>query len=206
MSALIVTGTDTGIGKTVLSAGLTLALGASYWKPVQSGLEEASDSETVAALSGRPTLPEAYRLARPASPHLSAAAEGVAIDLDRLALPPVAGPLVVEGAGGVMVPLTRQATFLDLFARWGAPVILGARTALGTINHTLLSLAALRGAGCAVLGVVFLGPPAPEVEATITEMGRTPRLGGIAPLAPLTRATLAAAMAGVDLDRIRGAR
>ncbi|NRB19058.1 MAG: ATP-dependent dethiobiotin synthetase BioD [Rhodobacteraceae bacterium] len=177
MSAIIVTGTDTSIGKTVFSAGLVAALGASYWKPVQSGLEEETDSQIVARLSGRPVLPEGYLLKLPASPHLSAEAEGVEIDPGTLSLPQVDGVLVVEGAGGVMVPLNRETLFVDMFARWGAPVILCARTQLGTINHTLLSLQALRGAGCDVVGVVFIGAAEAEVEDTICQFGKVAHLG-----------------------------
>jgi len=205
MSALIVTGTDTGVGKTVFAAGLAAALGASYWKPVQAGLDGATDSEVVEALSGARVLPEAYRLERPASPHLAAADMGIEISLDRLALPEVAGRLVVEGAGGVMVPLSREHVFLDLFARWQAPVLLVARTALGTINHVSLSLMALRAAGCEVIGVVFIGAAEPAVEQTITErldvahLGRLPRLDDLSP------ASLAAAFRAIDLDTIRRA-
>jgi len=177
MSAIVVTGTDTGIGKTVFSAGLTAALQASYWKPVQSGLEEETDSQVVARLSGRPVLPEGYLLQLPASPHLSAEAEGVVIDPDTLDLPQVEGVLVAEGAGGLMVPLNREVLYLDLFARWGAPVILCARTQLGTINHTLLSLQALRTAGCDVVGVVFIGDAETEVEETICQFGKIAHLG-----------------------------
>ncbi|MEP0156098.1 dethiobiotin synthase [Pseudophaeobacter sp.] len=174
---LVVTGTDTGIGKTVFSAGLVQALQASYWKPVQSGLEEETDSEIVARLSAGTVLAEGYRLQPPASPHLSAEAEGVEIDPDHLALPQLDGPLVVEGAGGVMVPLNRDLLYLDLFARWRAPVILCARTQLGTINHTLLSLRALRDAGCRVIGVAFIGTAEPEVEETIVQFGKVAHLG-----------------------------
>lgn len=117
-------------------------LGRDILEAVQSGLEEETDTEIVARLSGRPVLPEAYRLQIPASPHLSAEAEGAEIDT-LLDIPEVDGPLVVEGAGGLMVPLNRQVTYLDVFARWQRPVILCARTQLGTINHTLLSLRAL---------------------------------------------------------------
>ncbi len=192
MTAFIVTGTDTGIGKTVFAAGLTARLGAHYWKPVQAGLDPATDSQTVACLSGRPVLPEAWRLSMPASPHIAARAEGVAIDPEALILPPQR-PLVVEGAGGVMVPLTPDTPFLHVFARWRLPVILCARTALGTINHSLLSLAALRAAGVAVHGVAFIGDPAPEVEATIADMGAVRHLGRLPFLAQLTPATLRAA-------------
>ncbi len=203
MSALIVTGTDTGIGKTVFAAGLTAALGASYWKPVQSGLEDMTDSETVRALSGAAVLPEGYRLAMPASPHLSAEDMGVQIDLSRLSLPQVSGPLVVEGAGGIMVPLTRERFFLDLFRQWQAPIVLVARTALGTINHTALSLMALRHAGCTVVGVTFVGKAEPEVEQTIVQMCDTRHLGRLPYLDNLSRTTLADAFAAIDLDTIR---
>jgi len=205
MTAVIVTGTDTGVGKTVFSAGLTAALGARYWKPVQSGLEDETDSQIVARLSGQSALPETYLLNLPASPHLSAEAEGVEIDLDRLTLPQTDGPLVVEGAGGVMVPLTRQAYYLDLFARWQAPVILVARTALGTINHTTLSLMALRGAGCPVVGVAFIGDAESDVEQTIIQMSDVPHLGRLGRIEDLNRDTLRHAFKEIDMDTIRGA-
>lgn len=205
MSALIVTGTDTGVGKTVFAAGLAAALGAGYWKPVQSGLEGATDSETVRALSGVKPLPETYRLNMPASPHLSAEEMGIDISLDRLALPEVAGPLVVEGAGGVMVPLNREAFFLDLFVLWQAPIVLVARTVLGTINHTTLSLMALRGAGCAVIGVAFVGDAEPEVERTIVKMCEVRHLGRLPHIGNLSRETLSDAFGAIDLDTIRSA-
>lgn len=203
MSALIITGTDTGVGKTVFSAGLTAALEATYWKPVQSGLEDATDTEVVRTLSGAEVLPEAYRLNMPASPHLSAEDMGVEIDLAQLALPRVDGPLVVEGAGGVMVPLNRQVFYLDLFTQWKAPVVLVARTALGTINHTALSLMALRNAGCDVIGVAFVGDPEPEVEQTVAQMCKTRHLGRLPYLSNLTRENLVDAFQNIDLDAIR---
>ena len=134
MPAIIVTGTDTDIGKTVFAAGPTARLNATYWKPIQSGLEGETDRQTVARLTGRPTLPEAAVFRLPASPHIAAAAEGRRIDETGLILPALR-PLVVEGAGGLMVPLNNDATMLDLFARWRAPVILCARTSLGTIRY-----------------------------------------------------------------------
>jgi len=205
MSALIITGTDTGVGKTVFSAGLTAALEATYWKPVQSGLEDATDTDIVRDLSGAEVLPEAYRLNMPASPHLSAEEMGVEIDLAQLALPQVDGPLVVEGAGGVMVPLNRQVFYLDLFTQWKAPVVLVARTALGTINHTALSLMALRNAGCDVIGVAFVGDPEPEVEQTIAQMCKTRHLGRLPYLSDLKRENLTDAFQNIDLDAIRRA-
>ena len=192
---IVVAGTDTGIGKTIFSAGLTAALGARYWKPVQSGLEEETDSECVARLTGRPTLAEVYRLQMPASPHLAAEAEGVHIDPSRLTPPNAPGPLVIEGAGGLLVPLNRKTLYIDVFARWGSPVALCARTALGTINHSLLSIQALRAAGCPILGVAFVGAPEPAVEDTIAEMGAVKRLGRLPPIEPLTGETLSQAFA-----------
>lgn len=195
---IIVTGTDTGIGKTVFAAGLAGALGAIYWKPIQSGLLEETDTETVLRLSGldaRQILPEAYRLKTPASPHLAAAIDNVVIDPDRLALPQADRPLVVEGAGGLLVPLTRDVTYIDMMARWGAPVVLCARTSLGTINHSLLSLEALRARGIPVLGIAFIGDENAESERIIVEMSGIRRLGRLPHLLQLTRETLKAAFA-----------
>ena len=200
MNRLIVTGTDTGIGKTVVAAGLVARLGARYWKPVQAGLDEETDSEVVAQLvPGARVLPEAYRLATPCSPHEAAARDGVVIDDAALGLPAGDGPLVVEGAGGVLVPLREDWLFADQFARWGLPVVLVARTGLGTINHTLLSLEALRARGCAVSGVVFVGPENVETERVTGAMGGVRRIGRLGWLESLTPETLAAAVAGFDL-------
>lgn len=185
----VVTGTDTDIGKTVFAAGLCGLLGASYWKPVQAG--EPGDRETVAELAGARTLAEAYRLKLAASPHQAAAAEGIVIDPDRLAPPD--GPLVIEGAGGLMVPLTRQTLFIDVFARWQIPLILCARTALGTINHTLLSLATIRARNIPLQGVAFIGAANDESESVITELGEVNRLGRLPQLSPLTPDNLRAA-------------
>jgi dethiobiotin synthetase len=196
---LIVTGTDTGIGKTVFAAALAGALGAHYWKPVQAGIEEEGpDAQRVGFLGGLPegkVLAEAYSLTTPCSPHLAAEIDGVTIDTARLALPEVDGPLVVEGAGGALVPISRTETYADQFARWGAPVVLVARTMLGTINHSLLSIEALRARGVDVLGVAFVGEPQEDSEATICAMGNLKRLGRLPRLDPLTPQTLAAAFA-----------
>ncbi|MFB9222233.1 dethiobiotin synthase [Paracoccus cavernae] len=205
MPAIIVTGTDTGIGKTLFSAGLTQALKARYWKPVQSGLDEETDSETVARLTGRPVLPEAYRLALPASPHLSARMEGTVIEPARLAIPPHSGPLVIEAAGGLMVPLAPDLLYIDQIAAWRAPAVLCARTSLGTINHTLLSLEALKARDVPVLGVVFVGIAHPENERIIPALGKTRRLGRIDPLATITAQSLAKAMTGIDLAPVKAA-
>jgi dethiobiotin synthetase len=182
----VVTGTDTDIGKTVFAAGLAGMLGARYWKPVQAGLP--GDSETVAALAGVEIVPEAWRLKLPASPHQSAAQEGIAIDPD--ALIPPDGPVVIEGAGGLMVPLNRKALFLDVFAGWRIPLILCARTRLGTINHTLLSIEAIRIRNIPLHGVAFIGDANEESEGIIAEIGKVKRLGRLPMIAPLTPARL----------------
>lgn len=203
---IVVTGTDTDIGKTVFAAGLTAALGARYWKPVQAGLADGSDAASVVTL-GVPAghvLPEAYRLTPPCSPHLAAEIDGVTIDPDRLALPQIDAPLVIEGAGGVMVPVTRELIFADLFARWGKPVVLVARTGLGTINHSLLSIEALRSRGVPILGIAFVGDAVEDSEVTIATLGKVRRLGRLPRLDPLNAATLAQAFsANFDLAAFR---
>ena len=185
---LVVSGTDTGIGKTVLAGAIALCTGATYWKPIQAGLDEETDSERVAALGVR-TLPEAFRLATPCSPHWAAEIDGVRLDDAALAVPEEAD-LVVEGAGGVLVPVREDLLFADLFARWGLPVVLAARTALGTINHTLLSIEALRSRGVAILGVAFIGDPIENTEATIARIGKVKRLGRLPILPRVTRDSL----------------
>lgn len=204
---LTVTGTDTGIGKTVVAAGLAAALGTHYWKPIQAGTEEGTDSAAVAAL-GVPAahvLPEAYRLALPASPHLAARHEGIELDPARLALP-APRPLIVEGAGGLMVPIRRDSPWLmiDQFASWRAPVLLVARTALGTINHSLLSLEALKARDIPVAGILFVGERHRDNETVIPALGGVPSLGRLPLLDRLDATALRAAIAGnVDLAAIR---
>lgn len=207
MSVTIVTGTDTDIGKTVFAAGLAGSLGASYWKPVQAGLDDGSDRECVARLSGLPDaklLPEAYRLTTPCSPHRAAEIDGVAIDPDRLAVPQVYGPLVVEGAGGALVPVTRDLLFADLFAQWAEPVVVVARTVLGTINHSLLTIEALRARGVPIRGIAFVGEAIEDTEATIAAIGKVKRLGRLPMLPMLDHKSLAAAFAAAfDLEDFR---
>ena len=199
------TGTDTDVGKTVASAWIMLHLearfgGARYWKPVQTGVPEfAADCKVVAQLTGLPLsrfVPSAYELAAPLSPHEAARREGVHIRLSDFSLPEgpkaLPGPLVVEGAGGVLVPLNGTEMMADLIKALGLPVILVSRSALGTINHTLLSLEALRLRDIDVAGVVINGPPAPHNGAAIAEFGRVPVLAEIPEMQPLTRQGLLA--------------
>lgn len=190
---LVVTGTDTDVGKTVFAAALCGATRTPYWKPVQAGTEPETDSQVVARLAGVETLPEAHVLKLAASPHQAAAEEGVTIDAEALTPPP--GSLVIEGAGGLMVPLTRTILNLDVFARWGLPLVLCARTSLGTINHSLLSVEAINRRGLPLLGIAFIGEENRQSEGIIIEKSGARRLGRLPRLAPLDRQTLAAAFA-----------
>jgi dethiobiotin synthetase len=195
MSRIVVTGTDTGIGKTVFAAALAAALNATYWKPIQAGLDDGADAETALGLGAPRTLPEAYRLGHPLSPHRAAELDGVTIDPDRLALPPGDDALVIEGAGGALVPVTRRLLFADLFARWRLPAVIVARTTLGTINHSLLTIEALRARAVPVLGMAFVGDANDDNEATICATGGVKRLGRLPRLDRLDAETLAAAFA-----------
>jgi dethiobiotin synthetase len=204
---LVVTGTDTGIGKTVFSAALTDALGACYWKPIQSGIDAETDSETVSRLGQIPPrriLPEKWRLNTPASPHLAAEIDKITLHPDELSPPETTLPLIIEGVGGLLVPLTRRQLLADVFARWRLPVILCARTGLGTINHTLLSLEAMRRRLIPVLGIAFIGDAHPDTEHIVVEMGRTRRLGRLPRLDPLTPDALRQSFrANFDLTHFR---
>ena len=184
----IVSGTDTGIGKTTVAAMLVLALDALYWKPIQSGTQDGTDTQRVRALTLLPDdrfLPERYVLLQPLSPHRAAELDGVAIEPETLMVPAAARTLIVEGAGGLMVPITRRFLQIDLFADWGLPIILCARTALGTINHTLLSIEALRSRRLQLHGLIFVGNDNADNVRTIAEfsgarvLGHVPRLQSI---------------------------
>ena len=157
MKPIFMTGIGTGVGKTLVSAMVTEALGAWYWKPVQAGFDEGTDSEWVEARVGTGrVLPEAYKLRLPASPHIAAREEGVMISLETLAAQlPAQRPLVVEGAGGLFVPLNDTEFMADLALRLDATVILVSRNYLGSINHSLLTAEACRVRGLRVAGWVF---------------------------------------------------
>lgn len=172
-----ITGIGTGVGKTVVSAIFVQAFGAAYWKPVQSGLDGPTDSDLVRlwAPGTAQVLPESYRLSAPLSPHAAAAREGAEISLEHIAPPEWAGPLVAEGAGGLLVPLNGRHTMLDLMARLQYPVVLVSRHYLGSINHTLLSLEVLRSHGLFPELLVFVGSN-PESESAIVSLGRPARV------------------------------
>ena len=191
---LFVTGTDTDVGKTVLCAALCAGLDSCYWKPVQAGTEPMTDSERVRLWSGLPAtriFQERYILREPMSPHAAADLEDVEISLDDFETPDTAGrPLIVEGAGGLIVPINWRETVLDLMVRFRMPVLLVARSGLGTLNHTLLSIRALRDAGLEIWGVVLNGPSHPSNEETIRHFGRIERLFSFPPLETVEAETL----------------
>lgn len=198
MSIFVITGTDTDIGKTVFSAMLmsgldTAGVPVSYWKPVQSGISESVDTKTVQTLTGLPSdrfLPESYVFTQPLSPHRAAELDGEEIDLDTLEIPDHEGVLLIEGAGGLHVPLTRTTLYIDLFELWDKPVILCARTGLGTLNHTLLSIEALKRRNIPIRGVAFIGEDNPDNIRTIAEFADVEILGRLPLLNPLSSESL----------------
>lgn len=203
MKPLFVTGIDTGIGKTVISAILVEKLEADYWKPIQSGDLDASDTMTVQSLVSNTRSrfhPETYRLNRPVSPHRAAADDKVVIDLNDFRLPETSHPLIIEGAGGVMVPLNRQHLMIDLIATLGAEVIVVSKNYLGSINHTLLTLQALKTKKISVKGLIFNGAPDSDTEDIIQSFSReTPYLGSVPQLAGPDKAAIRGAAAGITI-------
>ena len=169
---IFMTGTDTHVGKTLISSWITLHTGFSYFKPIQTGLKEESDSCEVRKLSHAKIYPEIYAYQEPLSPHLAARMENDIIDIDKIILPQDDN-LVIEGAGGVLVPINDTYLMIDLIKKLEAPVILVARTTLGTINHTLLSLEALRSRNIPVLGVIMNGEKNLENSHAIEIYGHT---------------------------------
>ena len=185
---IFVTGTDTDVGKTVASAWLINKLSAAYWKPVQSGIDGETDMDAIQRLVGADgceIFPCAYELPEPLSPHEAARRAGIEIELDKIVLPQTDKPLVIEGAGGVLVPMNDRHMMVDLMAKLGVPVVLVCRSGLGTINHTLLSLDALRARHINILGVIINGPPAPHNVAAIKEFGKVDVIAEIPHLTPL---------------------
>jgi dethiobiotin synthetase len=198
---IYVTGTDTNVGKTFACAALCAALGRDYWKPVQAGLDGPTDSEIVAKLSGARVWPERYRLKRAASPHAGSRDEGVVIQpTDFVA--PTARPLVVEGAGGWMVPYATNPMVWqsDVVRALELPVVVVARTSLGTLNHTLSTLRAIRADSVRVAGLILVGEPHPENEEDLAVMGET------TVLARLPRLDETAAQFATLVETIRSGR
>lgn len=188
-----VTGIGTEVGKTVTSAILVEHLKADYWKPVQSGDLEQSDTLKVQALvSNKRTIfhPETYRLTQPFSPHYSAELDGVSIELSTFQIPKTSNNLIVEGAGGLMVPLNGQDLIIDLIKKLGLPTILVSRNYLGSINHTLLSIEALKARNIRVKGIIFNGEPNDATESIIQKMTAVPIIARLPILADVDKQTI----------------
>jgi len=191
----IVSGIDTGAGKTVVSAVLCEALQANYWKPVQAGDLDASDSITVRQLISDELIcfPEAQQLQFPMSPNLSAEKEGILIDPSTWEVPESDRPLIIEGAGGLLVPLNDRVLLIDVFKQFDAPVILVSKNYLGSINHTLLSVQAIRNAGLELAGIIFNGEPHKDIEQSILQHAKTPFLGRVEVLEGLNKSAIKSA-------------
>jgi dethiobiotin synthetase len=201
MRGLFVTGTDTGVGKTVLCAVLLWCFRGSslvrYWKPVQTGIEQDDDTAEVrrlAAASEREIFDQGIRFKYPVSPHLAAKWAGESIRLDRLRhmLPAGEDFWIIEGAGGALAPLNETSTMIDLMAVLGLPVLIAARSGLGTINHTVLTIEALRSRSIDIAGVVMIGDENADNAEAIEHYGKVPVIAQMPRFDPLTPEALAA--------------
>lgn len=177
---LFVTGTDTDIGKTVVSSVLVSGLEADYWKPIQAGRDPISDTEFVQKSTELPDAhfyPESFDLTEPMSPHAAAEIDGVSISFDDIKEPTTTHDhLIIEGAGGLIVPVNDDQYVIDLIAHFGYPALLVAKSGLGTLNHTLLSLEAMRHRNIPIFGVVLVGATHDSNEEAIIKYGKVPRL------------------------------
>ena len=197
-----ITGIGTGIGKTIVSAILTEKLKADYWKPIQSGDLETSDSLFIKHLiSNTQTVihPESYRLGQPLSPHLSAKLDGIDINLDYIKAPQTNNRLIIEGAGGLMVPLNDKQLILDLIKKLKAKVIVVSQNYLGSINHTLLTLEILKFNHIQVEGILFNGGANAESENYIANYSKVKVLGNIPKLSIIDKETIITSGQYVDI-------
>ena len=179
---IIICGTDTDVGKTIVSSFFVQGLKGTYWKPIQSGTEEGTDTKTICnllSLEPNSYLPERYKFKAPVSPHWAAEQESAFIEPSNLKLPDLDELIIIETAGGLMVPLNRDWLQIDQLKAWGAPIILVARTGLGTLNHTLLSLEALKHRNLDVLGIILNGPPHKDNPKTLEQFGDTKILASL---------------------------
>lgn len=200
---IFITGIGTGIGKTIASAVVVEKLKADYWKPIQSGDLDNSDTMKVKSLvSNTVTVfhPEAYRLTQPYSPHKSAKLDGITIDPDKIVLPQTENRLVIEGAGGLMVPLNDHFLMIDLIKKLNAEVILVSQNYLGSINHTLLSIEALQKRNIPVKGIIFNGEQNDDTEQYILNYSKLNNLGHIPDMRPIT--PVAIKQVGISLNII----
>jgi dethiobiotin synthetase len=185
---IFVTGTDTNVGKTVVSIWLCLHTNHSYFKPIQTGTVQQTDSQFVKSFVDIQTYPEQYVFKAPLSPHLAASQENITIDIQKIVLPTTKN-LVIEGAGGVFVPLNSKCFMIDLIKKFNAPVIIVARTTLGTINHTCLTIEALWSRDITILGVILNGQENKENKRAIEKYGKIPVLAEFSELKTLDKPT-----------------
>jgi dethiobiotin synthase len=176
MKKFFITGTDTDVGKTLVSAVFTYALQATYWKPIQSGSSDQAVVRDLTGFSDAHFHPTQYAFRASLSPDQAALLENRTIDLTTCQLPETMRPLIIEGAGGVFVPLNEEACMLDLMKQFAIPVVIVSRGKLGTINHTLLSIEALRRRDIPIQGVVFSGELNPDNQAAIEKWGNVKTL------------------------------
>ena len=185
---IFITGTDTNVGKTLVSIWLNLHLDAFYYKPLQSGLPD--DASTALALGVSKIIPSAYSFTAQLSPHLSSKIDGVDIDLNKLQALPGVSPLIIEGAGGLLVPIVGEYRVIDLIKNYNVPVLIVARSGLGTINHTCLTIEALRARNINILGVIMSGPRNLDNKEAIEHYGKVRVLQEIDQIAGITKEAL----------------
>jgi dethiobiotin synthetase len=193
MYKIIVAGSGTGVGKTVVSAILTTLLKGDYWKPIQCGDEKNSDTATMKRwidTTEHHIHPPAYSLKAPLSPHHAARLEGIQIHLNAIVPPQTRRPLIIESVGGIFVPLSKKVLSIDLFKSWHGRWVIVSKHYLGSINHTLLTIEALKGHRIAIAGLIFNGEPNPDSEAAILENAQLPLLGRVLPETNLNRQTI----------------
>jgi dethiobiotin synthetase len=188
---IIVTGCGTGVGKTVTSAIITEALQAEYWKPIESGIDEESDTATISNLVPRPrSILPAYRFKAAYCPHHAARLENRTIHDEEIQRPLATSPLVIETAGGILVPCNKDKLLFDIFKKFEGVWVIVSHNYLGSINHTLLTLTFLQEQRRRIAGVVFNGPPNPDTEEAILHFSKVCCLGRILPERSITTATV----------------
>lgn len=190
MKRIMVAGIGTEVGKTVVSGILAMLLEGDYWKPIQCGPEVESDSAVMRSWLGEDRVhPSAYSFQAAISPHSGARLENRSIALEAIVPPATSCPLIIEGVGGILVPLTGNRHTLDLFENWDCQWVVVSRHYLGSINHTLLTLERLKERGLPILGIIFNGPSTPDTESAILEISKVPCLGALFPESHLDKST-----------------
>jgi dethiobiotin synthetase len=193
MRKIFITGIGTDVGKTVVSAIVTEALNADYWKPVQTGSYTQTDASVVKSLISNEQTKihqEVYKLEHPLSPHAAAEIAGIKISLSQINLPQTDNTLVIEGAGGIMVPLNDSEFMLDIIKKFNAETILVIQNYLGSINHSLLSIDCLKNNNINILGIIFNGPPHQMSEDIILKYSKLPLLGRIGKESKINQAVI----------------